>query len=210
MNKPYITAIMAITSLAFSAGPMAQNISKNEYQSVTQKTAQDGKPENIQGAEERLASIRETILPTALVRLCKEFKRDYPDTKYAPEVEKTLKGARRALYSQQVAELTDDTLDVQSGKIYFRNDLVKALRGDKDASYRVALMYQDGNNGLSKNARRTEQWLKFSSELGNAPASWQLAEAYLSTGQQADAAKYEARAIKLGYKPPPRLSNRGY
>jgi hypothetical protein len=34
MNKPYITAILAITSLAFSAGAMAQSMSKSEYKSA--------------------------------------------------------------------------------------------------------------------------------------------------------------------------------
>ena len=34
MNKPYITAILAVTSLAFSAGAMAQNMSKNEYKAA--------------------------------------------------------------------------------------------------------------------------------------------------------------------------------
>jgi hypothetical protein len=34
MNKTYITAILAVTSLAFSAGAMAQNMSKSEYAAV--------------------------------------------------------------------------------------------------------------------------------------------------------------------------------
>ena len=31
MNKSHITAILAITSLSFSTGALAQNMSKNEY-----------------------------------------------------------------------------------------------------------------------------------------------------------------------------------
>lgn len=34
MNKTYITAILAVTSLAFSAGAMAQSISKSEYKAT--------------------------------------------------------------------------------------------------------------------------------------------------------------------------------
>lgn len=164
----------------------------------------------IQGMVERWVIIQKTILPKMLVRLCEEFKRDYPDAKYTPEVNKILEGAQKALSSQLVAELTDNTLEILAGEIYLHNDLVKALRGDKDAAYQIALMYRDGNNGLLKSTRRTEQWLKFSAELGNGIASWQLAELYLSYGQQADAAKYEKLAIDLGFVPPARLSNRGY
>jgi len=34
MNTPYITAILAITSLSFSASAIAQNLSKNEYKAA--------------------------------------------------------------------------------------------------------------------------------------------------------------------------------
>ena len=34
MNKPYITAILAIASFSFSAGVMAQNMSKSEYKAA--------------------------------------------------------------------------------------------------------------------------------------------------------------------------------
>jgi len=240
MNKSYITTILAVTSLAFSASALAQSMSESDYK-ATEKSIKteaelkygilvaknvDQEVDNSKGSaitkklpniksnvktmEERWVSIQETIFPEALVRLCRKFKQDYPGSQYTPDVDKTLKGAKRALRSQRIAELTDDTLDAEYGEIYLRNDLAKALRGDKDAAYRVALIYQKGGNGIPKNARRAEQWLKFSAELGNGVASWKLAKIYLETGQEADAAKYENRAIKLGYVPPPRLSNRNY
>lgn len=34
MNKPYITAILAVTSLAFSAGAMAQSMSESDYKAA--------------------------------------------------------------------------------------------------------------------------------------------------------------------------------
>ena len=231
----HITAILAVTSLAFGSAALAQDMSTSDYMlaennikaeaehkdNVTSKVDPDAVKEsaktnkapgksNMKIMEQRWLSIQETIYPDDLIRLCQKFKQDYPNSKYTPDVEKTLKGAKRALRSQQIAELTNDTLDAEHNEIYFRKDLVKALRGDKDAAYRVALIYQKGKNGLAKNARRTEQWLKFSAELGNGIASWELARIYLGTGQQADAAKYEKLAIKLGYVPPARLSNRGY
>ena len=163
-----------------------------------------------QSIAEHWEAIQKAILPRILVSLCEEFKRDYPDAKYTPEVKATLTGAQKALSSQMTAELTDETIEVMAGEISVHDNLVKALRGDKDAAYQIALMYQDGNNEPLVKTRRTEQWLKFSAELGNNVASWQLADLYLSTGQQADAAKYQKRAIDLGFVPPARLSNRGY
>lgn len=171
--------------------------------------------------EERWAIIQQTIKPKALVRLCEEFIRDYPGAEYAQVAEVILVGSRKALDAQRIAALSSDNLEDQAGNADYRDDLVKALRGDKDSAYRIALMYrggsklsalvqQESSNGLLKNERRAEQWLKFSAELGNGIASWQLAEIYNGTGQQADAAKYERLAIELGYTPPPRLANRGY
>jgi len=160
------------------------------------------------GAAERWGVIQKTMRPKLLVRLCDEFKRDYPDTQYTPEVKRILKGAKKALSSQIIAELADDELEILKGQMDRPDDLVKALRGDKDAAYLIAQMYRDGR--FLKNSRRNEQWLKFAAELGHSLACWQLSELYLSTGQQADAARYEKLAISLGFVPPLRLSNRGY
>jgi LysM repeat protein len=183
---------------------------------VTQEVESSPKPvktrifENMQSMDERWMVINKTISPKILLRLCQEFKQDYPTSKYSLEVEKTLNGAQMALHSQRAADLADDTFEMLYDRAYVRDDLVKALRGDKDSAYRVANMYREGGNGLPKDARRIEQWLRFSAELGNGTACWELAELYLSTGLQADAAKYEYRAIKLGYVPQSRLSNRNY
>lgn len=43
MNKPYLTAILAVTSLVFSAGAMAQNISLSEYKAAGKSIAAEYK-----------------------------------------------------------------------------------------------------------------------------------------------------------------------
>lgn len=192
------------------------NATNQISEGVAQEAESSQKPvktrilENMQSMDERWMVINKTISPKILLRLCQEFKQDYPTSKYSPEVEKTLNGAQMALHSQRAADLADDTFEMLYDRAYVRDDLIKALRGDKDSAYRVANMYREGGNGLPKDARRIEQWLRFSAELGNGTACWELAELYLSTGLQADAAKYEYRAIKLGYVPQSRLSNRNY
>jgi hypothetical protein len=43
MNKPYIIAILSVTSLAFSIGSMAQNMFKQEYKATERNIKSDHK-----------------------------------------------------------------------------------------------------------------------------------------------------------------------
>lgn len=168
-------------------------------------------PSGAAGVEEdRWVQIRKAIKPREVVRLCEAFLRNFPDGEYTQTAQATLDGARLAADSQRAAGLTSDAIDLSLGDADYRDDLVKAMRGDKDAAHRIALMYREGSGGLQANVRRVEIWLKFSAELGNGIASWQLAEYYGSVEMVGEAARYEHRAVELGYRPPPRLSNRGY
>lgn len=184
------------------------------------KLALAQKAKNLQAMEENWSIIQNTIKPTALIRLCEDFKKSYPTAVYMQTVEVILLGAKNALKAQRIADMTNDSLEDPAGaeNMGYRDDLVDALRGDKDSAFRIAMMYQGGDklmgfgqkSILPENPRKVEQWLKFSAELGNGIASWYLANIYIETGQQADSAKYERRAIELGFTPPPRLANRGY
>ena len=158
----------------------------------------------------RWQAVQDAVRPRALLRLAEDFVRDFPDNEYLQSAQVIIAGAKRALAGQQEAGLTTDALEDKGGDASYRDDLKKALRGDKDSAHRIALMYRDGGNGLQQAPRRLEQWLRFAAELGNGIASWQVAEIYSRQGQQGDAARYERRAVELGYRPPPRLSNRGY
>lgn len=163
------------------------------------------------GAEEdRWQEIRRALLPREVVRLCESFLRDYPSGEFAPTAQAALDGARMAADSLRAAGLTSDTIKDGTGNADYRDDLVKAMRGDKDAAHRIAQMYRDGSGGVQANPRRVEIWLKFSAELGNGIACWQLAEYYGGIDMVGEAARYERRAVEFGYRPPPRLSNRGY
>lgn len=164
----------------------------------------------VEGEEERWMEIRKAIKPRQVVKLCEAFLKAFPAGEYAQTAQATLDGALLAADSQRAAGLTSDAIDPGAGDSDYRDDLVKAMRGDKDAAHRIALMYRDGTAGLKANLRRVEIWLKFSAELGNGIASWQLAEYYGANDMVGEAARYERRAVELGYRPPPRLSNRGY
>lgn len=169
------------------------------------------RPESAARDEEaRWQTIAQTLRPRHLVVLCETFLRDFPASEYQQTAQATLSGARQAVDGQRAAGLSTDALEDPAGDDDYRDDLVKALRGDKDAAQRIAVMYREGSHGLRADARRDELWLRFAAELGNGIASWELAEAYGASGMVGEAAKYERRAVDLGYRPPPRLSTRGY
>jgi len=160
--------------------------------------------------ETRWQAVQDALRPRSLLRLVEDFVRDFPTSEYVQTAQVIIAGATQALAGQRAAGLTSDALEDKAGDASYRDDLKKALRGDKDSAHRIALMYRGGTNGLTKAVRRVEQWLRFAAELGNGIASWQVSEMYSLQGQQGEAARYERRAIELGYRPPPRLSNRGY
>lgn len=90
----------------------------------------------------------------------------------------------------------------------FRIQQARALEGDSDAALRVAYMFKDGLNGLPRDERRMVRWLRHASELDNASASYQLYLHYVARGLDRDAVRYENRALRQGYVPPPRLDHR--
>ena len=160
--------------------------------------------------EQRWNVIQASLRPARLIRLCEQFAKDFPGSEYEQQIRVTIAGARQALDSQRSAGLSGDLFEETTGDRDYRDDLIKALRGDKDAAHRIALAYRDGKSGVATALRRTEQWLRFAAELGNGIASWELSEIYNQSGQVGDAARFEKKALDLGYRPPPRLATRGY
>lgn len=94
------------------------------------------------------------------------------------------------------------------GDSAFLNSQARALEGDKDAAFRVAQMFREGSNGVPRDERRMVRWLRHASELENAYASYQLYLHYLARGLDRDAVRYENRALRQGFIPPPRLDHR--
>ncbi|TRZ95779.1 MAG: hypothetical protein D4R84_07580 [Rhodocyclaceae bacterium] len=165
---------------------------------------------DIMRMEERWREIQTTLRPSRLIVLCQEFTRDYPISQFLQRVQTIQAGASHALDIQRSVGLSGDFFDDAVGDSGYRDYLLKTLHGDKDAAYRIAVAFKEGALGVVASSRRTEQWLRFSAELGNGVASWELAENYNHSGFMADAARFEKRALELGYQPPVRLANRGY
>ncbi len=175
-----------------------------------QVAPQAGQRADFTQMDERWQVILVTLRPARLIRLCEDFERDFPGSEFSQQIKVNILGARQALESQRSAGLSSDLFEESAGDKGYRDDLTKALRGDKDAAHRIAIAYRDGTSGVAANPRRTQQWLRFAAELGNGIASWELSEIYNQSGEVGDAARFEKKALDLGYRPPPRLATRGY
>lgn len=159
--------------------------------------------------EARWRRVQQTIDPEIVIALSDEFRRDYPISRYRQANQRIRADARKALRAQREARLSTEALDDPAGDVTYRADLVQAMRGDKDAAYRVSLMYRQGSHGLAKNPQRSAQWLRVAAELGNGRASWEVANIYNRDGAMAEAARFEAKAVRDGFRIPPRMPNRG-
>jgi hypothetical protein len=160
--------------------------------------------------EECRHGINSVLQPSRLIKLAEECEREFPASQFAGELRHIATGARQALEIQRSTGLSGDFFEDSVGDTAYRENLGKAVRGDKDAAYRIAVAYRAGISGVVASPRRMEQWLRFSAELGSGQASWELAEFYNYGGFVADAARFEKKALDLGYRPPFRLPTRGY
>lgn len=161
-------------------------------------------------AKSRWQEIEGTLRPTKLIELCEKFAVEFAGGEYAERVAAIELSARRAIEIQHIAGLSGDIFEDAVGDDAYRGSLRGAVRGDKDAAYEIALAYKNGTSGVAASERRMEQWLRFSAELGSGRASWELSQIYNRGGFVADAARFEQRALDLGYRPAPRLPTRAY
>lgn len=158
--------------------------------------------------EERWELVQKTVRPDLVVAMCEAFKRDFPDSRYGRAEAILQAGASKALNATRAAQLSLDAIDDASGDGAYRIQLTYATRGDGDAAHEIAEMYRQGANGLSRDARRHEQWLHVAAELGRGDAGWRLAEIYNRKGLVAEAARLEAMARAAGYRAPARLPSK--
>ena len=83
-----------------------------------------------------------------------------------------------------------------------QEDVRRAALGDIAAAVRIAHLHQRGEAGMAQDMNRYVGWLQYASMLGDDRASYELALHYRREAQPALAAKYEARAVELGFTPP--------
>ncbi len=164
----------------------------------------------VMDAEACQHQLRDAIQPVKLIRLAEECERLLPEGAIVEEIRRIASGARSAMEAQRLAGMTTELFEDSVGDGTMRELIARAVRGDMDAAYGIAQAYRSGKMGIERNPRRMEQWLLFSAELGKGRASWELAEHYNYGGLVSDAARFERKALDLGFRPPLRLPSRGY
>lgn len=163
-----------------------------------------------QGQVGRWTEVNSARRPSHIVALAQAFLRDYPQSAHREQARALEAGASRVVAIKRDVGLSGDYFESSHGDASIDANLLGAARGDGEAAYQLAIAFGTGKSGVSPSLYRHEQWMRFAAELGHARASWDLAQIYNTYGRVADAAHFEKRATELGYKPPPRLSNRDY
>ncbi|WP_028310729.1 caspase family protein [Derxia gummosa] len=146
--------------------------------------------------------IEDSLWAADVVRLCDDYLKRFQNGALVSRVRVARVGAERAaavlrrndvrLYRSAFQPAADSQL---AAEVY------KAARGDKDAAMRL------GRLELRKDGGRYEGWMQYAAGLGNGIASYELSRYYAELDQSLLAARYEARALELGYTPPARLGN---
>jgi hypothetical protein len=198
-------AIAAAFGIATLLSPVANAAGEINGGFTLAMASSEYAPASVNVMEQRWEAVQQAARPDQMVKLGEAFAKDFPNSKHGDANKSLIEGARKSQTAFRAARLSADAIEDASGNDVYRNELTSALRGDRTGARRVALMYRDGTNGLSANAHRAQQWLQVASELGCGVSSWQVAEMFNSAGQIAEAAKFEAKAIAIGYRLPARL-----
>lgn len=205
-----IAMVMISSSVAFAAKRTQVRGSGKQTQARASEKPAVAAPTNAARMETRWQELQTILRPDRLLVASDDFLRDFPDSPLGPQVRVVQTGARQVIDIQRSAGLSGDLFEDAVGDSGYRENLIKAVRGDKDAAYSIAVAYKEGSSGIAASSRRMEQWLRVSAELGSGVASWKLAEIYNNSGLVADAARFEKKALDFGYQPPIRLPTRGY
>jgi hypothetical protein len=147
--------------------------------------------------------------PADIAKLAGDYLGRHPKSKRAASAEVVLRGANDAaaiLQRSNIRLFRSSFVPRDQPRGDELADLVKASRGDKDAAARIG-----GRNKTSapsgSDVSRYEGWLQYAAELGNGIASYDLALHFRASNQPQDAARWEAKAIELGYTPPVSMDN---
>lgn len=150
-------------------------------------------------------AVLDALWPRDIARLAADYLARFPQQPFAAEAAELQRRARPAAEALRHPEVQ-----------LFRTAFNAAAAHDDGALLRQAAL-GDGLAALtlaqrslqrSGEGRRGVGWLQLASQLGSEQAAYALALHYRREGQPLLAAQYEARALALGFEPPPTLDHR--
>lgn len=153
--------------------------------------------------------LEQSLWPAEVAQAAEAFLQRHASSRWVASATVARDGAREAILALKRSDVRLYRTAFQPGdgmNADHQQDLSRAARGDKDAAARMASRYRS-QSGSSAAQSRYEGWLQFAVALGNGIAAYELALHYRSLGQPLLASQFEARALDLGYTPPPNLDN---
>jgi TPR repeat protein len=154
------------------------------------------------------AELAAATWPADVVRLAADYRNRFPRGPSAADAAARADGAARA---QRAIESKDVNLNraafADAARVEaLRADADKALLGDADAATRLARAYLDGKVAPADATRHVE-WLQFAAALNSPLANYELSRHYRQQAQMPLAAKFQARAVELGFVLPRELDS---
>ena len=152
--------------------------------------------------------LRAANWPADVVRLAADYRNRFPRSPSAADVARL---GERAARAQRAVESKDVNLNrhafTDAAKVEaLRADAEAALLGDAKSAERLAKAYATGT-GVPADAVRQVEWLQFAAALDSPTANYELSRHYRQQAQMPLAARYQARAVELGYVLPRELDN---
>lgn len=147
--------------------------------------------------------LQQAVWPADIVRLAEQYLSRYPSGVWAQDASalRDRAGQTAGVLKRNDVRLYRTAFQPADADGSVREDLRRAALGDAAAAVRLAHRHERGD-GLPQDVNRYVGWLQYASTLGDAQASYELALHFRREAQPVLAAKYEGRAIELGFTPP--------
>lgn len=148
--------------------------------------------------------LQQAVWPADIVRLADQYLSRYPGAAWAGSAS-TLReraGMTMVVLKRNDVRLYRSAFQPATEATEIQDDVRRAALGDIAAAVRLAHLHQRGEAGMTQDMNRYVGWLQYASMLGDDRASYELALHFRRDAQPVLAAKYEARAVELGFTPP--------
>ena len=148
--------------------------------------------------------LQQAVWPADIVRLADQYLSRYPSAAWAGSAS-TLReraGMTMVVLKRNDVRLYRSAFQPATDVAATQEDVRRAALGDIAAAVRLAHLHQRGDAGMTQDMNRYVGWLQYASMLGDDRASYELALHFRREAQPVLAAKYEARAVELGFTPP--------
>lgn len=160
-------------------------------------------PTGAEGEGALRQELQQAVWPADIVRLADQYLTRFPGGSWSGDANalRERAGMTAVVLKRPDVRLYRSAFQPAAADASVHEDLRRAALGDPAAAVRLARRHQQGD-GVAHDPNRYVGWLQYASMLGDERASYELALHFRRDAQPVLAAKYEARAVELGFTPP--------